>query len=87
MSDFDIPRLTIPQLCYYARFDKFKKSRSTPRFARVIVVCFCKDLKNYVKAKCFKFELSISKITTLFADLYGTPRLKSVLIKASYFVL
>ena len=36
MSDFDIPRLTIPQLCYHARFEKVKKSRSTSRFARVI---------------------------------------------------
>ena len=36
ISDFDIPWLIISQLCYYARFDKFKKSRSTLRFTCII---------------------------------------------------
>ena len=45
------------------------------------VVCLFKDLKNSAKAKRFnsssvKFELSSSKVTTLFADLYGTPQMK-----------
>ena len=31
--------------------------------------------QSVLSSSSVKFELSISKITTLFADLYGTPRL------------
>ena len=64
MSDFDIPRLTIPQLCYYARFDKFLKSRSALRFARVI--------HNFVDPDVL--QLSSSKTCYSMSSLRGTTR-------------